>query len=140
MYLREGVSLRRRSDTYLSVFMHCNLGLIFSCQFHQPIKNKKFCCHLSYRVVNRVSDSMQKLRKFLDSYHLSQNKSWLIKLIFHDIILPGNQLSLNPLEGISQQFSQHNWNVNHNEFKMRVILGEVKVNYKHFIIYFTDGL
>lgn len=70
-------------------------------QFHEPIKDKELGGHLSGRVVKRVPDSMEEFGKFFNSDHLPENQSGFIELIVRNVAWPGDQLSLDSLQGIS---------------------------------------
>ena len=80
------------------------ISLLRFSEFHEPVKYKELGGHLSGRVVEGVSDSMEEFGKLFDSDHLSENEPELIELIVGDIILSCDQLGLYSLQWVCQQF------------------------------------
>lgn len=64
--------------------------------------------------------------------HLPKNQPGFIELVLCDVILPGDQLSLNSLQGICQYLSNYDGNVDKDEFEVGMIVGEIVVDHEHF--------
>lgn len=96
------------------------------------IEDKKLECHECDGVVKTVPESVEALGEAFNFQHLCQDHGYFCELVAGGEDLLPDDLGLEALEGVGDQFCCEDGDVDGCKFMQEAVVAEIEVDDKHF--------